>query len=168
MNDSATRLDNLHDIVLPAPVPWWPPAAGWYALLLLLIVLSAWLGWRAWNRWRADAYRRAALRELAATHDASAIAAVLRRTALARVPRPLIAVMTGSVWVDWLAAQGSFPMPADVRHALVAGVYDPDTNCDIGSLRDYAAHWIAHHHPFALKAPEHSRSIESQEGKLTR
>ena len=55
MNDNATSLDRLHDIALPPSVPWWPPAPGWYAVmviaaigLLALLILAA-------RRWLANA-----------------------------------------------------------------------------------------------------------------
>ena len=38
-------LDRLHDIVSPPPAPWWPPAPGWYALGLIVLLL---LGVGAW------------------------------------------------------------------------------------------------------------------------
>lgn len=148
MNDSATSLANLHDIVVPATVSWWPPAPGWYALLALLVAVGARVGWRAWKSWRAKAYRRAALRELTSMRDASAIAALLRRTALARVPRPAVAAMTGAAWADWLDAHGNAPMSPDVRAVLEAGVYGRGVaERDFGALRRYASHWIERHGP---------------------
>jgi hypothetical protein len=146
MNDSATSLERLHDLVLPPEVSCWPPAPGWYAVFALVLVAVALLGRRAWKRWRANAYRRAALRELDSMEDAAAIAELLRRTALAIAPRPLIAEKTGTAWLDWLAAQCPETMPDTVRAQLTAGVYGrravPE---ELDTLRDYAARWITRH-----------------------
>jgi len=147
MKPDATSLDALHDLVLPPAVPWWPPAPGWYAVLALLVLAAAWLTSRFWKRWRANAYRRAALRELDSLEDAAAIAELLRRTALAIVPRPVVAEKTGTAWTDWLAAQCPETMPDTVRRQLTAGVYgQPAADRAVSALRDYAARWIARHH----------------------
>jgi hypothetical protein len=148
MNDPATNLDRLHDIVLPPAAPWWPPAPGWYVVLGIALVLAALLTHRIWRRWRANAYRRIALRELAAVDDAAGVAELLRRTAMATTPRSVIAEKTGAAWLDWLAAQGREAMPRSVRDQLTAGVYGrreaPD---ELPVLRDYAARWITRHRP---------------------
>jgi hypothetical protein len=146
MNDPAANLDRLHDLALPPAVPGWPPAPGWYGALALLALAAAWLAWRYWKRWQADAYRRAALRELPSLNDAAAIAELLRRTALAVVPRTVVAKLTGSAWTDWLAAQCNAAMPPEVRQLLILGVYGRSANAqEIGRLRAYAAAWIARH-----------------------
>jgi hypothetical protein len=46
MKDSATNLDRLHDIVVPAPVPWWPPAPGWYVVLTVALIIALYLVYR--------------------------------------------------------------------------------------------------------------------------
>ncbi|MCJ7433495.1 MAG: DUF4381 domain-containing protein [Anaerolineales bacterium] len=140
-----THLDRLHDLVLPPTVPGWPSAPGWYVVFALLALAGVAMAWTSWKRWRANAYRRAALRELASLENAPAMAALLRRTALAIVPRTEIAAMTGSVWVDWLAAQYGETMPETVRTQLTAGVYGRAAQHELGVLRDYAAGWIARH-----------------------
>ena len=56
-----TSLEKLFDIVVPPPVPWWPPAPGWFVVGGVLLVLVFWVAWRVWRCWRAAAYRRAAL-----------------------------------------------------------------------------------------------------------
>lgn len=146
MTPDPTSLDRLHDLVLPPDVPWWPPAPGWYALFVLLALAYAWLALRRWQHRRADAYRRAALRELAGPRDATAVAELLRRTALAVVPRPVVAGMTGRTWTDWLAAQCPEAMPDPVRSQLYTGVYGrPSADQDLAMLRAYAACWIARH-----------------------
>jgi hypothetical protein len=146
MNESATSLDGLHDLVLPPAVPWWPLAPGWFVVLALLIIGSILLSIRLVSRYRANAYRRAALRELASLEQPAAIAELLRRTALASAPRPVIAEMTGAAWLDWLAEQFPEPMPDTVREELTAGVYGrPVASHELIALRDYAARWIAGH-----------------------
>jgi Domain of unknown function (DUF4381) len=147
MNEAATSLDRLHDIVLPPAVPWWPPAPGWYVLFAFILLVAALLGWRIWKHWQANAYRRAALRELRTLQDAPAIAELLRRTALAVVPRHVIATKAGAAWVDWMAMQSGEAMSPEVRELLTAGVYGRQaTDRDVDALRDFARGWIARHH----------------------
>lgn len=144
--DAATSLDRLHDIVVPPAVPWWPPAPGWYVLFALVLMIMVVVVFWAWCRWRANAYRREALRTLAATPDAAAIASLLRRTALAEYPRAEIARLGGDVWLDWLSERSPKPMPPAVRTGLVVGVYDPGfAGQDLTALRTWAARWISDH-----------------------
>ena len=155
MNDSVISLDRLHDIVLPPEVPWWPIAPGWYVVLGILLVLGLVLAHRAWKRHRANAYRRAALRELAVAQDVPSVAELLRRTALAVAPREDIAEMTGIAWLDWLSAQSPEAVPDAMREQLTTGVYDrrrPDH--ELTALREFAARWIAHHRsPLTTERP---------------
>jgi hypothetical protein len=146
MKPDPASLDALHDIVLPAAVSWWPLAPGWYVALSFVLVLVLVLLRRAWKHWQANAYRRAALRALATVEDAPAIAEILRRTALAVAPRPVVAGKTGAAWTDWLAAQCPEAIPDAVRAQLTTGVYGrPPAPHDIGALRAYAARWIKRH-----------------------
>lgn len=153
MNEAATSLDRLHDLVLPPEVSWWPLALGWYVVGGILLLLVLVLVYRAWRRWRANAYRRAALGELASVNDAAGIAELLRRTALAASPRPVIAAKTGAAWLDWLTAQCPKTMPDAVREQLTAGVYARSVKPDeLHELRDYAAYWIARHQPLSANS----------------
>ncbi len=166
MNEAATSLDRLHDIALPAPVPWWPPAPGWYALFVLLTVVAAWMAWRAWQGWRANAYRRAALRELDALGDAAAIAELLRRTALVIAPRSVVAANTGIGWTNWLDANAREPMPVAVQQLLIAGVYGrPTSHRELSALRAYAARWITHHSPASLRGAAPMERVNPPIGK---
>ncbi len=102
MNEDLSQLDlvellqRLEPIPVPAPVSLWPQTAGWVWLGLILLLLAA-LGLRRWLRWRrANAYRGAALVAVAtAGRDPVALAAILRRTALAAFPRAPVAGLHG-------------------------------------------------------------------------
>ena len=146
MNTPATSLDRLHDLVLPPAVPWWTLAPGWYVAFAVLILVSILILIRLVSRYRANAYRREAARELASLESSAAIAELLRRTALAIAPRPVVAEKTGTAWLDWLAAQFPEPMPDTVRTQLTSGVYgSPAASHELNVLRDYAARWITRH-----------------------
>jgi hypothetical protein len=146
MNDQANSLDRLHDVALPPDVPWWPPAPGWYVVIGLLLIGAAMLFLRKRASHRANAYRRAALRQLELARDVAAIAELLRRTALAIAPRHEIVEKTGAAWVDWLASHCSELPSEAVRQQLTTGVYGRDVeSCDINALREYAATWISNH-----------------------
>ena len=50
----------LHPLRTPEPVPWWPPAPGWWLLAGLLLAALAWAAWCGWRRYRSNRYRRTA------------------------------------------------------------------------------------------------------------
>jgi hypothetical protein len=103
-------LQNLNEIVLPAPVPWWPPAPGWYLLAGFLLLLLMFLAVRWRRRWLRNAYRRRALAELAAMREDESelreLPALLKRTALAAWPRQDVAGLSGTDWHEFLDASG--------------------------------------------------------------
>ena len=146
MNSTDTSLDRLHDIVLPPEVSWWPPAPGVLFILVLAFAVVLILAYRVWKQWSANAYRRAALRELADASSPTMIAELLRRTALAVFPRETVAGRTGNDWVDWLAAQSPEPVSHAVREQLAAGIYGHSASPpDCKLLADFAEGWIRHH-----------------------
>ena len=146
MNDSATSLDRMHDIVAPESIPWWPPAPGWFVVFAVLLCAAAFVTYRVWKRWRANAYRREALSELENTTGVFAISELLRRTALAVAPRAVIAAQAGSSWPQWLKDAAPVAMSEQVRRQLELGPYDPsDSAGDVGDLKQYARKWIKQH-----------------------
>ena len=113
MNADPTSLDRLHDIIAPPPVPWWPPAAGWYWVLGFLLCLLLIFALRAFRHWQRNRYRREALaewRRLAGQLDRpemrtaalTAMSVLLKRTALSAFPRADVASLTGRAWLDFL------------------------------------------------------------------
>ncbi|UUO07190.1 DUF4381 domain-containing protein [Blastopirellula sp. J2-11] len=158
MKDDATSLDKLHDIVVPPEVSWWPLAPGWWVLLALLLTGIVYLLYRSWKDWRANAYRRIALKELLTANSVSAISELLRRTALKVAPRSEIASQTANAWPDWLAKWVAKPISDSCRQQLADGGYSAAHDAsDLGELRGYAANWIKFH-----RIPENPENTSEQ------
>ncbi|WP_105103749.1 DUF4381 domain-containing protein [Microbulbifer pacificus] len=144
-----TTLPDLIEQLVPPPVPeavsLWPQTPLAKSLLALLLVLVLFLAWRAWRHYRANAYRRAALKALAGAGDNPAqIAALLRRTALAVYPREQVAGLTGEDWLAFLNRQyRGNAFKGDVGETLLRGAY---RNCPPHpALTRAARDWIRHH-----------------------
>lgn len=143
-----TSLDLLEDIVVPDPVSWWPLAPAWWVLIAVVVGAAACWAFFAYRRWRSNAYRRAALRELETMGDlVVAVPALLKRVALAAWPRSEIAGLSGERWIAFLreASPGSFD--GQSAEALLEVGYrdgDIDTGARTSLLRS-AKRWIANH-----------------------
>lgn len=120
----APGLIGLRDIVLPESVSYAPATPAWGVVALVLFALLAWWGGRRVRAWRAEAYRRDALGELAllelglgdpATRpDAlAALAPLVKRTALSFTPRERIAGLYGDAWLRFLDEIGPSPSFVD-------------------------------------------------------
>lgn len=105
VNDPLDALRPLHE---PAAISWWPPAPGWWVLLLFLlfVLLVFW-------RWKRATLQRAALRELKllaskinTSQQAAAINQLLKRYALVCWPAAEVAALTGESWLKFLDRHG--------------------------------------------------------------
>jgi Domain of unknown function (DUF4381) len=112
-----TSIERLFDIVTPPPVPWWPPAPGWFVIGGVVVVLAVWIAWHAWQRWTAAAYRRAALAEWRQLKSRASdpkrreaalgqLPALVKRTALAAFPREDVTSLSGKAWLRFLDRTG--------------------------------------------------------------
>lgn len=164
MSADPTGLDQLHDIVVPAPVPWWPPAPGWYwvigfAVAGLFVVLI-----RGFIRWQHNRYRREALAELTRLEpdlgnvDQRAVgllslSELLKRTALTAFPREDVASLTGPEWFAFLDRTGKgTKFSKNLGGVLEQAIHNPRAVSAIDqSLLDELVtavrHWIKHHVP---------------------
>ncbi|WP_110640801.1 DUF4381 domain-containing protein [Salinicola sp. CPA57] len=99
-------IDQLSPVPEPVAVAWWPQTWGWLVLAVVVLALLSWLGWRRYRHWKSNRYRREALaelhRRLAGGEGATALAEVLRRTALAAFPRERIVSLRGEAWERFL------------------------------------------------------------------
>lgn len=163
MNTNAVSLDRLHDIIVPAPVPWWPPAPGWYWVLGFVLVMALVLALRAFIHWQRNRYRREALAELAQLeHQWKAsgerapvllgLSELLKRTALTAFSREQIAALTGAKWFAFLDRTGPRATFGDgLGAALENAIYDPRVADAFGmvnfqELVSAVRNWIKNHH----------------------
>ncbi len=139
-------LDLLESIPEPPQVSLWPQTAGWVWLGLVVACVAAWLGRRWLMNRRANAYRRAALKAIAAAgDDPAALAAVLRRAALAGYPRAEVAGLYGEDWLAFLdEAYGGTGFREGPGRLLAVAPYAPARSAP--NLAPLAALWVRHHH----------------------
>ncbi len=144
----------LRDIHLPDPISWWPPAPGWWLLLLLPILI--YIGWWSVHRWsRRHRLKKNALIELdqlkqAYTNDpnvqrcASELSALLRRIALVRYPRHQVAALTGEAWLEFLDqnTDASSPFTQGAGRLLITAPFQPHTTTPLDELFMVCQHWI--------------------------
>ena len=148
----------LNDIHLPAHVPWWPPAIGWWLLLPALVLL--WLllrtltrvGLRHATRRRL---RRHALGELASIErdfDASGdvagtlerVSVLLRRVALTVSGERRIAGRAGEGWVEWLRRTGPRDLDPALLDVLTHAPYRPAPVVEVRPVLAAARRWVGH------------------------
>jgi hypothetical protein len=117
-------LGELVEVPAPAPVSMLPQTAGWLVAGTVLLLVLALVAYRAWRRYRANAYRRDALAALTAAHDDPAsIAVVLRRVAVSAYPRREVAGLAGEAWLRFLDAHCEGSRFATDGRALLEGPY---------------------------------------------
>lgn len=149
-------LSQLRDIHATAPVPWWPPAPGWWMLALLLLVLLGWVGRRLLARYRIHQRRRQMLgwidhlnANIDPQRDPQAYLSTLNRifklVALRAFPDQHCAVLSGQDWVVFLVEKMEKSQSAASLGALALGPYDPAPRFDPDQLSELARYWIRRH-----------------------
>lgn len=140
----AELLDLLEPTPEPVAIPMIPQTPGWIVLGVLAALALAWAVRKLVLHRRANAYRRAGLRELdRAGDDAARVAEVLRRTALAGFPRRQVAGLSGQDWLEFLDRTGPGGFAGSPGQVLLSAPYRA-TRAD-PALAGLARDWVRHH-----------------------
>jgi len=160
-------LSQLRDIHLPEPVTFWPPAPGWWVLLVLILIG---LGFLYRHAIAAMIQRRklaSTLKELDEAYEAyteleafehkqnqagldylASVNILLNRVALVFYPDTPAGQLTGTAWLSFLDQHGDTSDFSTGPGTLLAdGIYRRtfDTNnTDAEALHALAKHWIEH------------------------
>lgn len=145
-------LSQLRDIHLPDPGGFWPPAPGWWALLILALVLLALVSWWLIRRHRRNRWLVQALSEI----DQLAVATdrdtdwfrrlnqLLKRCARHRYPQRFPESLSGNAWVDFLLETGTGGDSASrtTLEDMVASSWNPEPSCDADQAIAVARLWL--------------------------
>ncbi len=139
-------LDLLEPVPEPPQIPLWPQTAGWIWLGLAVACVAAWLGRRWLLTRRANAYRRAAFKAIAAAgDDPVALAEIVRRAALAGYPRAEVAGLYGEDWLAFLdEAYGGTGFREGPGRLLAVAPYASARSAP--DLTPLVALWVRNHH----------------------
>lgn len=155
--ETSGSLQDLNPIVFPEPVGLLPLAPGWQLLLTVAAAFMIWLAWKRWLKWRANVYRREALRELEQISHPRAIPDLLKRAALSAYRRQDIAALTGAEWHRFLdRSAGMEQFGKDCGRWLDQAAYgDPSlTTRQFTALREATRTWLARHQELPPGDPE--------------
>ncbi len=162
----------LRDIHLPAEIGWWPPAPGWWALLIMGLSLSLWLARFLYLRHRRHRPIKAALDELTQLESdyegnipalAGSLSRLLRRLAITEYGREAVASLSGDAWVQFLQQTApAADIPTKAITALASLPYQPNSQSkdsdDIPALIEAARCWIKHQNK-ARPYPSHTNHV---------
>lgn len=142
-------LANLADLALPPAISFWPPAAGVWIVGGAAVAALMVAGWRALQRYRADAYLRRATEEvdavMKAADAAGAISAVLKRAAMVAYGRERVASLTGSSWTAFIREKAPAGRPMDRLTTLLDAVFSTrqaGAAQDVTALSSEAKAWL--------------------------
>ena len=144
------------EVWVPAPVSMAPETVGWWVVLGICISALGYLVFRRVRRYRANAYRREALKTLndlrhAFASDksrAEALPILLKRAALGGYPRRRVAGLTGERWGAFLIETGSDAFTAETATSLHTLSYQGGERLsanDIAAVADAIESWIRRH-----------------------
>ena len=147
----------LHPLRAPEPLPWWPPAPGWWLLAVLLVAALGWTAWRGWRRYQSNQYRRraqATLRVILASHaqhrdparTLGELNTLLKAVAMHACPRAEVAALSGERWRSFLnegLARARSPLQFP---EAIARAHQPDPGpIDSVALQRCAETWLRRH-----------------------
>ncbi|MCW8957213.1 MAG: DUF4381 domain-containing protein [Gammaproteobacteria bacterium] len=143
----------LRDIHLPDAVSWWPPAPGWWLLLVLMIILAVLLA-KLIRYLKQPKPNRLALAEFKQiktqfqqqqNHQQLArdLSALLRRIGLTYYSREQVASLTSHNWQQQLnGLNPQHPLADNFINTISAAAYQPTPQLDAQHLLDSCEQWL--------------------------
>jgi uncharacterized protein DUF4381 len=145
-------LSKLRDIHIPEPGGFWPPAPGWWVLLLVFIALVVALALWARRRRQKNAWYRIADRDLNRLANRAAVTArwfselngLLKQSAMARYPNRHPEALSGAEWIDFLLETSPKDRIASrpTVTAMVQSCYQATPDCSPDDAIRFARLWM--------------------------
>ncbi len=146
-------LQELRDVHLPDPISWWPPAFGWWMVIVALVMVVGLVLWARASRQRTRP-RRVALAQLEQVKQQYAVQAddqlaitevshLLRRYALAVFSRSQVAGLSGPSWLQFLDTTGHTNQFSEgPGQSLRSGPYQSHAPTSASELLPLVERWI--------------------------
>ena len=146
-------LDNLHDIIVPDAIGFFPLAPGWIIVGVLLLTLLFHFVVQAYKRYKKTLYKREALTELEnyrdeSKDDALALLKLARRVAIAAYGREEIAGLSGDDWWEFMEQCSKVKVSRELRDEISTLLYDNTAQIDTKQFRlisSMVSVWIKTH-----------------------
>lgn len=145
-------LSRLRDIHLPDPGGFWPPAAGWWILAIVLIALGGVLVWLTVRRRRRNRWLRSARSRLVGLERSAApepwwfmqLNTLLKQAARERYPESHPEALSGEAWVEFLLTTAPKHRVASrpVAEALVESAWRPTVSTEPAQALAFARLWL--------------------------
>jgi hypothetical protein len=143
----------LKDIHIPETIGWWPPAPGWWLLLVAIVMAIAFFIWLYKKLTRKTAIKAAKKILLEIKHDQtddigkklSALSILIRRVAISLSPEKKAAGLTGDSWLRFLddSVQGT-SFSEGIGRYLADAPYrkSPPDELEISQLISLCEDWL--------------------------
>lgn len=147
--------EQLHDILLPDPVGWWPLAASIWVLIIIILGIIIGLSAYFWHRYQQHKYRRTAISEIASWTEhpddsqlLQQLNTTLKQVAITTYGRHQVAPLTDQAWLSFLNDKAQFiPQPDNINQLVgYYGLQKPLTPMQRQRLIQYTQQWIKEHH----------------------
>lgn len=169
----ASPLAELKDIHLPEPTSLWPPAAGWWIVLALLVSFIILLVVWQIKRWRLTKAKRKALTELAGLTSTTdewpqKLHILLRRLTVSYYAQDQVAQLYGQSWEHFLVSQlkpTKQEKYKDVLKQLIDAQYQSKAELDFTQTSEAIKFWITNALPPKQNTPPNKSLNNISEAK---
>ena len=146
-------LNNLHDIIVPEAIGFFPLAPGWYILLSLLLALLFHFVLKRYRMYKKEQYRREALEELTKLQHKSrentmAVLSLAKRVGLSAYGRENIALLDGDDWWDFMETHSETKVEPELRKEIQTFLYQDASSLNESSFEkilSFVSKWIRTH-----------------------
>jgi hypothetical protein len=155
MNETIVQasLDNLHDIIVPEAVGFFPLAPGWIIVILSTFSLFFHFSWKAYKRYKRALYKKEALKELErytleSKDELVALLSLAKRVAISAYGRTQIAKLSGENWWDFMEQHSQVKVSKELRVELSDLLYDTSKQYDStqhATIKGLVRLWIRTH-----------------------
>lgn len=143
----------LKDIHLPETISFWPPAIGWWLILILfvLLLIAGWILFKKITRVTITKQATIVLQSIKnnpETTDLDKLQSLciwLRRVAISSSPRHDVASLSGTSWLNYLdSSLDNTPFSKGIGKHIISSQYQqslPD-DVDLTHLFELCEHWL--------------------------